>query len=403
MPERALSRILPPTSTPLDRAILDATAGIEQSVGPLTRLYQPRAIDAALLPWLAWSVDVLAWPRNADETPRRNLIAGSWKLHRMQGTLAGYKTMAALCGAEVIKAIAPPAKIYVSASLTRVERNAFIERYPQLRIYPQRLAGQRVGAMLLGLYASAGIHPFTTDATQRLAPQAYLFRDGSESPLQAVERTINSETAHAVSITEVCQPGSAGHVGFCGRSVPFLARSNAAERLYRLSIETPYLDQAESLRRVTISPGLSPLTVRYDWIAGEGQEHGVHASRHVARYLMPSTARERIYKRFWLFDPHINVSRRVASMHCNAGRLGMPAHHAEMLVRISGRTPARSARRFVAGYLCRADQSVLRDTLGALRQVMRISDRISIDTAVISPTVAGEQHLSGTPVAGQWQ
>lgn len=402
MPERQLSRLLPPSSTPLARAVLDASTGIKQPVETLSSLYRPRAIASPLLPWLAWSVDVLAWPRRADETSRRGLVAGSWRLHQLQGTLAGYKQMAALSGAEVVRAITPPSKIFAGASLSREERNTFVARYPQLRIYPQRLSGQRVGALLAGLHAGARLFPVHSDAALRLAPQAFIYRDGSETPLQAIERTLNASTAEAVTVTEIRQPGTAGKLSFCGRPARWLLVSSAAQRIYRLSSATPYLDTRETLRHLTVTPGLAPLTLRYDWIAGLGTARGIHAGQYTARHLMPSTARERIYKRFWLFDPGLNVSRRVASQHCS-GRLGMPPHHAEMLLRLTGRAHPRSARRFVHGYLCRSDQGMLSETLAALRQVMRVSDRIAIDTAVIKPALSGEHITAGAIAAGAWQ
>ena len=396
-----LARLLPPKSTSLERSILGAAESVEQPTGPLPRLYRPDAVDTALLPWLAWSVDVLAWPRNADETARRNLVAGSWQLHRQQGTLAGYKTIAGYVGAEVVKAVTPPAKVFASASLSAVERNAFVARYPQLRIYPQRLTGHRVGALLANLHPGAAVYPVQTDAALRLAPQAYLYRDGSETALQAIERQLVTSEATAQQVTEIRHPGQAGQVGFCGRPVPWLATSDARQRMYRLSSDMPYLHQSERLRMEILQPGLDTLTVRYDWIAGPGQEHGVHAGRFVALHLMPSTARERIYKRYWLFDPAIDVSRQSACLHVGVGRLGMPPHHAEMQVRIVGKSPALAVRRHITGHLCRSDQSRLIDTLAAMRQIMRASDRIDIDTAVIRPVIAGDT-LAGAIPAGQW-
>ena len=49
--------------------------------------YNPDAVAAPLLPWLAWGRDVLGWPSDPDETQRRQLTARSWHLHRRMGTL----------------------------------------------------------------------------------------------------------------------------------------------------------------------------------------------------------------------------------------------------------------------------------------------------------------------------
>lgn len=357
------------------------------------------------LPHLAAQFHMLsgvAWRRCQAADERRGLIMDAVRRHGIKGTLAGFKQAATDAGSQLVRAIVPPAKIFAGSSMTVAERNAFVERYPQLRIYPQRLAGTRVGAMIEALFLGVAIHPVATDAALRLAPQAYLYRDGVETPLQAMERSIVTSEATAVAVTEVCKPGQAGKLGFCGRPALWTARSDAAARLYRLTLDVPYMAQSETLRMVTVSAGLAPITVRYDWIAGIGEARGVHAGRYVTGHLAGSTARERIYRRYWLFDPEIDVTRRAATMHCNAGRLGMPPHHAEIAVRITGQSHARAAGRHVHGYICATGKSGLADTLEAMRQVMRASDVIDIDTAVIKPLTAGNQHFAGGTIAGSW-
>lgn len=395
--------LLPPNRTALESAVAQTLFDREHPVRDIATLYRADALATPLLPWLAWSQDVLAWPADADETLRRNLTAGSWAMHRRMGTLAGLREMAGYHGATVTGAIVPPAKTYIGAALTLAERNAFVQRYPQLRIYPQRTASRRVGAMLARQYLGDAVHPVQTDAAMRLAPQTYLYRDGVETPLQSIEReTINTER-QAQTITEVRRPGSAGALGFCGRPVRWTARSDAGARMYRLALDTPYLDGHEVLRRVAVTPGLEPLSLRYDWIAGRGTVHGVHAGQHVSGHLVRSSARERIYKRLWLFDPELSVSRRGAMSFCDASRLTMPAHHAQLSVSIPGRLHPQAARRFVRGFLLGSDKSGYHATLAGMRSMSRASDRIAINTAVTRPLAAGEATRAGAATAGEWR
>jgi phage tail P2-like protein len=398
--------LLPPNRSPLETALVQTLHTLEHPERTVAALYRPSAaggIAAALLPWLAWGNDVLAWPRTADETQRRALTANSWHLHRQMGTLAGLRSMAGVFGATITAAVVPPAKTYAGASLTTAERNAFVARYPQLRIYPQRLSGQRIGAMLLGCFPGGAAYPVQTDAALRLAPQAFLYRDGAETPLQAIERETTSSERTAEVHTEVRRPGEAGMLGFCSRPVRWLARSDAHARIYRLALETPYQDGVETLRRVAVLPGLSPLTVRYDWIAGRGQASGIFAGQHVNGHLRRSTARERIYKRMWLFDPALDVGRRAAMSFCDASRLTMPAHHAQLSVAMPGRANPQAARQFVRGFLLTSDRSNYHATLSALRDVARASDRIAIDTAVTQPLAASETLRAGGATAGEWR
>ena len=407
MPEATLAALLlPPNRSALESAVVQALHTRTHPERTIATLHQPGAaggIAAPLLPWLAWGVDVLAWPRHANETQRRQLAAASWRMHRQMGTLAGLREIAAVFGASIPRAIVPPAKTYAGAALTTAERNAFVARYPQLRIYPQRLTGQRVGAMLDGCYPGAGAHPVTTDAALRLAPQAFLARDGVETPLQSTVRELQTTERTAQTVTEVRQPGQAGAVGFCGRPVRWLARSTAAARMYRLRLSTMYREGQEQVRRVAVSPGLGLLDVRHDWIAGRGVAAGIFAGGHVAGHLRHSTARERLYKRLWLFDPALDVTRRGATSFCSASRLGMPAHHAQLTLAMPSHLGARVARRHVQGFLVPTDKTAYHDALAALRDVARASDRIAIETAVHRPLAASEAVRAGAAMAGEWR
>lgn len=398
-----IRHLLPPNRTALESAVAQTLFAREHPVRDIATLYRADTLATPLLPWLAWSQDVLAWPADADETLRRNLTAGAWAMHRRMGTLAGLREMAGYQGATIRRAIVPPAKTYAGVSLTADERNAFVQRYPQLRIYPQRATGQRVGAMLARCFAGVGVHPVQTDAAMRLAPQSYLYRDGVETPLQSTERTTTSTGQTARTFLEVRQPGAAPRASFAGRAGRWLLPSQAGQRMYRLSVDTPYIDSREQLRRVAVSPGLQLLDVRYDWTTGTGRATGVHAGAHVAGHLRPSTARERIYKRLWLFDQGIEVLRRGALSFAGATRLSMPAHHAELAIAIPGRKHPRAAGRFLSGYVIASDHKRYHDTLAGLRRVARASDRIGIDTATTRPLLARGAVLAGAAVAGEWR
>ena len=395
--------LLPPNRSALESALVQILFKQEHPVLDITTLYRADTLAAPLLPWLAWSQDALAWPADADDTMRRNLTAGAWAMHRRMGTLAGLREMARYQGATIQRAIVPPSKTYAGVSLTAAERNAFVQRYPQLRIYPQRVTGKRVGAMLSRCFPGAGVHPVQTDAAMRLAPQTYLYRDGVETPLQSTERsTITTERAGR-SYLEVRRPGVAPNASFAGSPGRWLLPSNAGQRMYCLTVETPYVDSREQLRRVTVSPGLQLLDVHYDWTAGTGRAAGVHAGGHITGHLRPSTARERIYKRLWLFDPAVEVMRRGAISFAGATRLSMPAHHAELAICIPGRKHPRAAGRYLTGYVIASDHKRYHDTLAGLRRVARASDRIAIDTATTRPLLARGAVLAGAAVAGEWR
>lgn len=344
----------------------------------------------------------VAWRRASSDAVRRGLIKDAVRRHRIKGTLAGFRLAANDADCALIGAITPPAKLYAAPALTRAERNAFVSRYPQLRLYRHRTVGNRVGLHCgdtLGRW-----RPVQSDALLRVMPRAYLWRDGVEAELGVIERTVASTTQSSVqtTVTELAIPGRAGRLAFVGGHPTHLTVTEAPRRFYRLQLAETYQDSRETLRRVTASPGLTPIDVRPDAIAQTGTATGVHAGQFVARHLSPSTARDRLYQRLYLFDPDIEVIRRTATLHLDAGRLGMPAHHAELAVRIPGAASRQAAGRYVRGYLVATDKVELADCLEAMRDVARASDRIAIDTQIKRPVAAGNSVVAGRTTAGDW-
>ena len=345
----------------------------------------------------------VAWQRACTDTVRRGLIKDAVRRHRIKGTLAGFRLAAADADCTMVSAITPPAKVYTSPALTLAERNAFVARYPQLRLYRHRTVGQRLGLHCgdtLGRWT-----PVQSDALLRLLPRAYLYRDGAETELTVIERTTTTNAnriAESTTVTEVAIPGRAGFLAFAGTHPRYLTVTEAPSRFYRLALAETYQDSRETVRRIAATPGLTPIDVRPDAIAQTGIATGVHAGQFIARHLAPSTARDRIYQRLYLFDPEVSVLHRTATLHCDAGRLGMPAHHAELAVRMPGTASKQAAGRYCRGYLVATDKAALADCLTAMRDVMRASDRIAINTAISRPALAGNSAFAGQLTAGDW-
>jgi hypothetical protein len=362
-------------------------------------------VPASALPHLADQFHVrhtVAWRRAGTDAERRGLVKGALARHWIKGTLAGLSLGAKDAGAELVRAITPPAKLFASPALTVAERNAFMARYPELRLYRHRVVGQRQGAMLHKTFAGGGSYPLISDAWLRILPRAYLARDGREVELTAVERSSVTRTGQAETVTEVRAPGSAAGLAFCGGHALHLAKSDAARRIYRLRLVETYQESSESIRRSAAQPGLTPLDVRFDQVALPGEARGRFIGQTLGGPLVASSARDRLYQSLYLFDPEIVVQGRTAALHLNQGRLSMPAFHAELAVRITGRVQPRAAWRFTHGHLVAQPQQQLDDCLESMRDMARAADRIAIDTAIQHPATAGEQNPAGALMAGDW-
>ena len=169
-----------------------------------------------------------------------------------------------------------------------------------------------------------------------------------------------------------------------------------------MKLAETYQEERDAVRRTAVQPGLSTIDVHYDQIAMPGQAVGLFAGQLLTGQLRASTARDRLYQRLYLFDPEVAVGRRTAGLHLNQGRLSMPAFHAELSVRISGRVQPTAAWRFTHGHLVAQPQDNLGDCLEAMRDVARGADRIAIDTAINRPATAGEHNQAGALAAGAW-
>ncbi len=362
-------------------------------------------VPALALPHLADQFHIrhtVAWRRASTDAERRGLVKGALARHWIKGTLAGLRLGAADAGARLERAVTPPAKLFASPALSVAERNAFVARYPELRIYRHRVVGQRQGAMLHKAYAGGAAFPLISDAWLRILPRAYLSRSGLEAELTAVERATTTHTGQAETVTEVRAPGSAAGLAFCTGYARHLAKSDAAKRIYRLRLVETYQASSETVRRATVQPGLTALDVRFDQVAVPGQAHGRFAGQILGGQLAASTARDRLYQRMYLFDPDVAQQARTASLHLNEGRLSMPAFHAEVAVRITGRKQPTAAWRFAHGHLVAQPQQQLGDCLEAMRDMARAADRIAVDTAINKPATAGEQNPAGALMAGAW-
>ena len=79
--------LLPPNSTPLERALAMAAARISAIDVPIDRMWSPETIPAAFLPWLAWSLSVDNWDPLWSEDEQRRAVAASIEVHRHKGSV----------------------------------------------------------------------------------------------------------------------------------------------------------------------------------------------------------------------------------------------------------------------------------------------------------------------------
>ncbi|MBH9537901.1 phage tail protein I [Novosphingopyxis sp. YJ-S2-01] len=85
--------LLPPSSTPLERAIEAAlTRRMDAVEVPIRDLWKPDTCPAHLLPWLAWALSVDLWDDGWSEARKRRVVADAFFVHRHKGTIGAVRT-----------------------------------------------------------------------------------------------------------------------------------------------------------------------------------------------------------------------------------------------------------------------------------------------------------------------
>jgi phage tail P2-like protein len=85
------SRLLPPNSTPLERALADVIARAVDIPVPIADLWNPATCPPACLPFLAWALSVDRWNMAWSDEAKRNVIAASFEVHKHKGTLSSLR------------------------------------------------------------------------------------------------------------------------------------------------------------------------------------------------------------------------------------------------------------------------------------------------------------------------
>lgn len=108
-----MGSLLPPNSTPHERALAGAAARLLSVPNPIETLWDANRCPTHLLPWLAWSLSVDTWDTSWTESQKRAVIRASVEVHRLKGTKAA--VLAALqaldVGTEIIEWWEPRARI----------------------------------------------------------------------------------------------------------------------------------------------------------------------------------------------------------------------------------------------------------------------------------------------------
>jgi len=97
-----MSDLLPPNASPQARALSLAIARAGQVPVPIADLWNTQTCPVPFLHWLAWALHIDNWDSGWTETQKRNVVAASFKVHAVKGTVGAVKRTAESFGLGVV-------------------------------------------------------------------------------------------------------------------------------------------------------------------------------------------------------------------------------------------------------------------------------------------------------------
>lgn len=422
--------LLPGLASPLRRTVEEASSKTFDLEFALRDIDNPDIAPESFIPFMAWGLSTDLWDRAWPIEKKRAAAKAWWRLHRKKGTLVGIEEAVRFFGAEVVAVRRPPDATFPDPTMTREQRDAYLERFQQVRFYSHRSRGAATyGAYLAGgyrlprLFIGKTAFPTFTDAVVRIGRRAYLYepRTGDEAPIKRATRVVDIETRQAVEFEEVVLPGYAGKSAFAGRppiAKTFTADTGARGRLYSIAIDVEYSEARSGLHISGILPSDTPVDVRprraklpgvrtkgqlFPSLGGKATEFVNRHTDGTARTFLPSsTAPLRIFEQIFLFDPARHVDRRGARTFLNNVRLGMPPFHARITLETRATISPFAAQRFVKGFFVATSKARLAHAAEAIRQSKSLRDKIVVTAKTMRPATVGDGHQIGKICVGTW-
>lgn len=417
--------LLPLNRMAFEEAVDLTGAQISDLPVPLRVLKQPYHIPDTHLPWLSWGLSVDLWNTDWPVEKKRVVTARSLRFHAIKGTQTAIEDALRIMNVEPRRFITPPATTYMMNALTPEERARFLDRFAQLRIYPfvQRGIGWAGAAFLghnrgLGEIVGGPVNPVNLEGT-RWTRTATLWDKGEETTLTI--RTVKPEQVGdfgAQEFDEVVlapKPTKAIHLDAPPKANLYLIDDfSVRRRVVRISRDVDYTYRLGREAYTTYYPDGDLIDVRPSYMAeqhprqvaslfpGAHHEQPADTARIIGAHLPPSIAWRYLYERWHIHDPDRIIADRVRSTHLGFTRLGMPAYHAEVRVRIKNRQWPRTAGDWVCGFFIKADQSKIEDTRQAINVSRSLRDKIWIDTKTYRWPEVGDRLRYGSINLGEF-
>lgn len=383
--------LLPASASPLEKAFAAAGRRIQAIPTPIDREKRPYETTASFLPFVGWEYSVDVWFAHWPETTKRNIAARSLQLHQKKGTLYCISEYTRYAGGAVLSVTRPPIRIFSGPSLTRAQREEWLTKLPQVRVFLFNEPGKFGPAKAF----------YGGKQHSRFLERSYSVPSTAASRLRRRARWVVNGDETDVRVTEF---GSYFRLHFAGSEGRGVYSNRVRARQF-------FIPSTAWRRLVTIQPSprlawRSPASPTLQAVISEPERIKVAGRRGPRRfcntpmrgYLVPSSAKYRIFDRYPINDGSRPL-KRPAVQFSGVGRYGFPTHTAYLRLSIPGK---RS--RFAAGdgiivprsrFYIPHDGRRVDDVKRAIQSAKRLSDRILLDLGPKPRFVAGRPFFAG--------
>jgi len=409
---------LPANATKIEIDLSETGGRIDDIPVPIDTLWSWDKCPVSHLPWLAWALSVDFWNQDWSESRKRQVIREAFDVHRIKGTIDGVRKYIEYADCEALRFITPPQTPYWGRSQTKEERQAYLDNFAQLRIYPyaeKSIAPKTKWFWGKSCYGNDFLVKSTAIAQSSQTATiwdkgSHLLATGQETKTRHVQLNRQGHYQDVLDFEHVHVPGKAAKGAFFYGHSPYKSFygpiKDTPSRSFTIKHPSKGYKQTSVIDVATLSPSLEPVSRDPEYVAERSVASPVKwfwgKSCYGNAYLTKSTAHKRLYRKYYLFDKQRVGNKGKGRMFWGHFRWGMPAYQAEILVKIRsqkirgsffyGHSPYKSVWH-------KSDQSKLDNCLRAVRSAKAARDKILIDTKTTRPRTWGD----GVPLNGEQQ